>query len=43
MLTDTAREPALLAGDTVQVTVAAASGTEQLPTGLRVPAGRRAA
>jgi hypothetical protein len=34
---------ALLAGEGVQVTVASAFGTEQLPTGLRVLVGRRAA
>ena len=34
---------ALLAGEAVQVTVASASGTEQLPTGHCVPVGRRAA
>lgn len=43
VLIDTARVPALLAGEGVQVTVASAFGTEQLPTGLRVLVGRRAA
>jgi hypothetical protein len=43
VLIDTARVPALLAAEGVQVTVAAAFGTEQLPTGLRVLIGRRAA
>jgi hypothetical protein len=32
-----------LAAEGVQVTVASAFGTEQLPTGLRVVIGRRAA
>ncbi len=43
VLIDTARVPALLAAEGVQVTVASAFGTEQLPTGLRVLIGRRAA
>jgi SAM-dependent methyltransferase len=43
VLIDTARVPALLAAEGVQVTVAPAFGTEQLPTGLRVLIGRRAA
>jgi hypothetical protein len=34
---------ALLAAEGVQVTVASAFGTEQLPTGLRVLIGRRPA
>jgi SAM-dependent methyltransferase len=42
VLIDTARVPALLAAEGVQVTVASAFGTEQLPTGLRVLTGRRA-
>src|SRR5262249_10870344 len=40
---DTARVPALLAAEGVQVTVSSAFGTEQLPTGLRVLIGQRAA
>ena len=43
VLIDTARVPALLAAEGIQVTVASAFGTEQLPTGLRVLTGRRAA
>jgi SAM-dependent methyltransferase len=43
VLIDTARVPAMLAAEGVQVTVASAFGTEQLPTGLRVLIGRRAA
>jgi SAM-dependent methyltransferase len=43
VLIDTARVPALLAAEGIQVTVAPAFGTEQLPTGLRVLIGRRAA
>jgi SAM-dependent methyltransferase len=43
VLIDTARVPALLAAEGVQVTVASAFGTEQLPTGLHVLIGRRAA
>ena len=43
LLIDTARVPALLAAEGVQVTVASAFGTEQLPTGLCVLIGRRAA
>ena len=39
----TAGVPALLAAEGVQVTVTSACGTEQLPTGLRVLIGRRAA
>jgi SAM-dependent methyltransferase len=41
VLIDTARVPALLAAEGVQVTVAPAFGTEQLPTGLCVLIGRR--
>ena len=41
VLIDTAGVPALLAAEGVQVTMAAAFGTEQLPTGLRVLIGRR--
>jgi hypothetical protein len=41
VLIDTARVPALLAAEGVQVTVAPAFGTEQLPTGLRVLIGQR--
>jgi SAM-dependent methyltransferase len=41
VLIDTARLPALLAAEGVQVTVAAAFGAEQLPTGLRVLIGHR--
>jgi SAM-dependent methyltransferase len=43
VLIDTARVPALLAAEGVQVQVASAFGTEQLPAGLRVLIGRRAA
>ena len=43
MLIDTARVPALLAAEQVQVTVSSAFGTEQLPTGLRVLIGRHTA
>jgi SAM-dependent methyltransferase len=43
VLIDTSGVPALLAAEGVQVTVASAFGTEQLPTGLRVLIGRRAA
>jgi SAM-dependent methyltransferase len=43
VLIDTARVPALLAAEGVQVTVTSAFGTEPLPTGLRVLIGRRAA
>jgi SAM-dependent methyltransferase len=43
VLIDTTRVPALLAAEGVQATVASAFGTEQLPTGLRVLIGRRAA
>ena len=43
VLTDTSGVPVLLAAEGVQVTVAAAFGTEQLPAGLRVLIGRRAA
>ena len=43
VLIDTARVPALLAAEGIQVKVASAFGTEQLPTGLRVLIGRRAA
>jgi SAM-dependent methyltransferase len=43
VLIDTARLPALLAAEGVQAKVAAAFGTEQLPTGLRVLTGRRLA
>ena len=43
VLIDTARVPALLAAERVQVTVSSAFGTEQLPAGLRVLIGRRAA
>lgn len=39
----TARVAALLAAEGVQVTVASAFGTEQLPTGLRVLIGQRTA
>jgi len=38
-----ARVPALLAAEGVEVTVASAFGTEQLPTGLCVLIGRRPA
>jgi SAM-dependent methyltransferase len=43
VLIDTSSVPALLAAEGVQVTVASAFGTEQLPPGLRVLIGRRAA
>ena len=43
VLIETARVPALLAAEGVQVTVASAFGTEQLPTGLRVLIGKRTA
>jgi hypothetical protein len=43
MLIDTARVPTLLAAEGIDVQVASAFGTEQLPTGLRVLIGRRAA
>jgi len=43
VLIDTARVPTLLAAEGVGVQVASAFGTEQLPTGLRVLIGRRAA
>jgi O-methyltransferase involved in polyketide biosynthesis len=43
VLIDTTRVPALLAPEGVQVTVAPAFGTEQLPTGLHVLIGRRPA
>jgi len=43
VLIDTARVPTLLAAEGVDVQVAAAFGTEQLPAGLRVLIGRRAA
>ncbi len=43
VLIDTSRVPALFAAEGVQATVAPAFGTEQLPTGLRVLIGRRAA
>jgi SAM-dependent methyltransferase len=43
VLIDTARVPALLAAEGIHVQVASAFGTEQLPTGLRVLIGRRAA
>jgi SAM-dependent methyltransferase len=43
VLIDTARVPALLAAERVQVTVSSAFGTEQLPTGLRVLIGRLSA
>lgn len=42
VLVDTGRVPALLAAKGVQVKVARAFGTEQLPTGLHVLIGRRA-
>jgi SAM-dependent methyltransferase len=41
VLIDTARAPALLAAKGIQVTVASAFGTEQLPDGLRVLIGQR--
>jgi SAM-dependent methyltransferase len=43
VLIDTARVPALLAAEGIQVTVASAFGTEQLPAGLRVLIGQRTA
>jgi SAM-dependent methyltransferase len=43
VLIDTARVPALLAVEGVHVTVASAFRTEQLPSGLRVLIGQRAA
>jgi SAM-dependent methyltransferase len=43
VLIDTARVPALFAAEGVQVTVAPAFGTEQLPAGLRVLIGRHTA
>jgi SAM-dependent methyltransferase len=43
VLIATARVPALLAAEGVQVGLASAFGTEQLPTGLRVLVGRRTA
>ena len=43
VLIDTARVPALLAAEGIQVKVASAFGTEQLPTGLRVLIGQRTA
>jgi hypothetical protein len=43
VLIDTARVPTLLAAEGIHVQVASAFGTEQLPTGLRVLIGRRAA
>jgi SAM-dependent methyltransferase len=43
VLIDTARVPALLAAEGIQVQVATSFGTEQLPAGLRVLIGRRAA
>lgn len=42
VLIDTARVPGLLAGEGVEVRVTSAFGTERLPTGLAVLAGRRA-
>jgi SAM-dependent methyltransferase len=41
VLIDTARVPPLLAAEGVQVEVASAFGTEELPTGLRVLIGQR--
>jgi hypothetical protein len=41
VLIDTTRAPLLLAAEGVQVKVASAFGTEQLPTGLRVLIGQR--
>jgi SAM-dependent methyltransferase len=41
VLIDTARVPTLLAAEGIDVQVASAFGTEQLPTGLRVLIGRR--
>jgi SAM-dependent methyltransferase len=43
VLIDTARIPTLLAAEGVQVTVASAFGTEQLPAGLHVLIGQRTA
>ena len=43
VLIDTARVPALLAAEGIQVTVASAFGIEQLPTGLGVLIGKRTA
>jgi len=43
VLIDTARVPALMAAEGVQVEVASAFGTEQLPTGLCVLIGQRTA
>jgi SAM-dependent methyltransferase len=43
VLIDTARIPALLAAEGVQVEVASAFGAERLPTGLRVLIGQRTA
>jgi SAM-dependent methyltransferase len=43
VLIDTSRVPALLAAEGIQVEVATAFGTEELPTGLRVLIGRRTA
>ena len=43
VLIDTSGVPALLAAEGVQVRLASAFGTEQMPTGLRVLTGRRAA
>ena len=43
VLIDTSGVPALLAAEGVQVRLASAFGTEQMPTGLRVLIGRRAA
>ncbi len=42
-LIDTARVPALLAAEDVEVTVTRAFGSERLPVGLRVLIGRRPA
>ena len=43
VLIDTAHVPTLLAAKGIHVQVASAFGTEQLPAGLRVLIGRRAA
>ena len=43
VLIDTARVPALLAAEGVQIEVASAFGTEELPTGLCVLIGQRTA
>jgi hypothetical protein len=43
VLIDTARVPTLLAAEGIQVQVASAFGTEQLPPGLHVLIGRRPA